>query len=425
MTLGQTEELICMIGRHQWTRLQKPGTKPSVCDIHRNQTLTEGEVPERDWEDNEEKRLRQLDSLLRTKGISLSEFEEATIKKVKSWQAMHKDDSGEAIVTDLIGIEFSPAWENGPAWPVVQPGPDVELAAPSAAPRPSNGWLTAAVLPDIQAGFWRDPDTSELVPTHDEKALDVVRAILDEVKPDRIVFNGDNADFPEFGRYRKTPTFVNTTQATVNFLTSFAANLRQDHPTIPMHWLAGNHEERLPNYIIDNASVAFGLRRGRPAPDEWPVFSVPHLCRFDKSQVTFVPGYPASEVWLNDNFRIVHGDKVTSNGMTAKKFLDNERVSTNYGHIHRREHMEKTRHTRNGPRTIGAYSFGCLCRIDGAVPSTKGGYDLLGRPLVRAEDWQQGFGLVHYEPEGQQRFTVESIAIWNGWARYGDKEYSA
>src|SRR3954463_11488206 len=101
-----------MIGRHPWTRLQKPGNKPSVCDIHRNQTLTEGEAPERDWEDNEEKRLRQLDSLLRTKGISLSEFEEATIKKVKSWQAMHKDESGEAIVTDLIGIEFSPAWEN-------------------------------------------------------------------------------------------------------------------------------------------------------------------------------------------------------------------------------------------------------------------------------------------------------------------------
>lgn len=427
MSVGELETLVCMVGgRHEWSRTTRPGRKPASCDIHRTAIDETAAPAEREWASDEARRLHQLDALLQTKGISLSELEEATIKKVKSWQTFHKDQAGEAVVTDLIGIEFSPAWESGPAWPVVQPGPTFKSVTPRAARAPSkDGWETALILPDIQIGFWRDPDTQDLIPTHDEAALSVARAVLRDLKPDRVVMNGDNADLPEFSRYRKTPTFALTTQATINRCTEFGAEIRSDAPQADIEWLAGNHEERFPNFIIDNAAAAYGLRRGRPVPEDWPVLSIPYLCRFDETDIKFVPGYPANEVWLNDNFRIVHGDKVTSNGMTAKKYLDNERVSTNYGHIHRREHMEKTRHTRYGPRTIGAYSFGCLCRIDGAVPSTKGGYDLMGRPLVRAEDWQQGFGIIHYEPKGQMRFVVESIPIWGGWTRYNGKEYTS
>jgi len=414
-------------GRHEWARPIKPGRKPASCDIHRFAVDEDPDPPVRDWDENEEKRLRQLDALLKTKGISLSELEEATIKKVKSWQAMHKnDDTGEAIVTDLIGIEFSPAWESGPVWPVVQPGPEIASVPPKASrPKRPDGWLTSVVLPDIQMGYLRDPDTDLLVPYHDESALTVVRSVIRDIKPDRVVMNGDNLDFPEIGKYRKHPNFVRTTQAAINRMTQFCVDLRTDAPFADIDWLAGNHEERLPNYIIDNAVAAFGIRRGRPTPDDWPVLSVPYLCRLDESNVNFIPGYPASEIWLNDNFQIVHGDKVTSNGLTAKKFLDGARASVCYGHVHRREHMEKTRHTRNGPRTVGAYSFGCLCRIDGAVPSTKNGNDLMGRPMIRAEDWQQGFGVIHYESKGRQRFSVESVAIWDGWCRYQGKEYSA
>ena len=57
------------------------------------------------------------------------------------------------------------------------------------------------------------------------------------------------------------------------------------------------------------------------------------------------------------------------------------------------------------------------------VPSTKGGYDLDGRPVPVVEDWQQGFSVVRYEP-GDGRFTYHNVAIHDGWAMWNGKEYS-
>jgi hypothetical protein len=137
-----------------------------------------------------------------------------------------------------------------------------------------------------------------------------------------------------------------------------------------------------------------------------------------------MPGYPASHVWITDKLKVIHGDKVASGGSTAHKYLATEKVSVIYGHIHRREWAERTRDDHDGPSTILAASPGCLARIDGAVPSTKGGVDLDGRPVVRHEDWQQGLAVIPYNPE-DGRFVYEQIAIHDGWSMWRGKEYSA
>jgi hypothetical protein len=279
------------------------------------------------------------------------------------------------------------------------------------------------VLPDIQIGYYRD-NSDELYPTHDEDALAVALELVADAHPDRVVLIGDNLDLPELSRFRLAPTFQRTTQATVDRAGRFAAELRAAvGPDCEIDWIAGNHEERLPNYILDNARAAFGLRRSN-TPGSWPVLSVPHLCRLDDHNIKYVPGWPAQEVWINDRLRVIHGDKVSSNGSTAHRYLDAERVSTIYGHIHRREWAERTRHSRSGPRTVLAASPGCLCRVDGAVPSTKGGIDLDGIPLTRYEDWQQGIAIVHFE-SGDGRFVYEQVAIHDGWAMRCGREYSA
>jgi hypothetical protein len=100
------------------------------------------------------------------------------------------------------------------------------------------------------------------------------------------------------------------------------------------------------------------------------------------------------------------------------------KTSVIYGHIHRREWAERTRDDHDGARTILAASPGCLARIDGAVPSTRGGHDLDGRPLYRAEDWQQGLSVVEYIP-GDGEFNLEMIPIRDGWARWRGKDYVA
>jgi hypothetical protein len=96
-----------------------------------------------------------------------------------------------------------------------------------------------------------------------------------------------------------------------------------------------------------------------------------------------------------------------------------------YGHIHRSEIAWKTRLDYDGAKTIMAASPGCLARIDGAVPSTKGGTDLDGRPISVTEDWQQGLGVVYYQDGGENRFSYENMHIYNGWGMYNGVEYRA
>ena len=116
------------------------------------------------------------------------------------------------------------------------------------------------------------------------------------------------------------------------------------------------------------------------------------------------------------------GDLIASGGSTAHKYLAREKTSVIYGHIHRREWAERTREDHDGPKTTMAASPGCLARIDGVVPSTKGGMDLDGRPVVRHEDWQSGFAVVDYE-EGDGRFVYHQVAIHDGWCRWDGRDY--
>lgn len=365
-------------------------------------------------------RLRRLDDLLRNKGIDLDDLEKANIKAVKFWQTAYKDNEGEGQVLDLAGITISPAWDTGPQWPVITQGKRYTVPRKTPRRRVGKGWQTAVVVPDIQIGYFRGPG-DELVAIHDERAVSILVQAIGDIQPDRVIFHGDNADFVEFGRYRLTPAFARTTQATIDRCTLLGAQVRDIAPGAVQEWLEGNHEWRLPAFILDNAKAAFALKRGME-PKDWPVLSMPHLCRFDEHGVTYVPGYPANKVWINDRLKVIHGHKVNSRGSTAPRYLDDERVSTIYGHVHRREWAERTRETRDGPRTILAASFGCLCRLDGSVPSTKGGSDLEGQPVQVVEDWQQGFGVVHYKA-GDGDFYIEPVSIFDGRSRYRDTEY--
>lgn len=314
--------------------------------------------------------------------------------------------------------------EGGPQWPVIQTGPPIKISAPKKKPRKlQDNWQHAVILPDVQIGFYRDL-ANELHPTHDEAALSVALQIVSDVQPDVVVIIGDTIDLPELGRFRYSPPFAQTTQASIDRLTIWLAEIRAAASDAEIVYLAGNHEERLPNYLMDNAMASFGIKRGASPPEDWPVLSIPFLCRLEEVGVEFFPGYPANVYWLNDRLRVIHGVRVCSTGSTVHRYLNDERVSTIVGHIHRREWGERTRATRRGARTILAASPGCLCRVDGKVPSTKAGIDLNGVPMTSYEDWQQGLAVVRYQ-EGDGPFLYEPISIFDGWAAWRDKEYTS
>lgn len=364
--------------------------------------------------------LGRLADLLERQGISVDEI--GTVNRVSVYQSLTKNQDGDAEVHDLLGVQFSPSWEAGPQFDPVRQGPPVRVTVrvPKKAKNP-DGYETAVILPDIQIGYFRNSD-GVLEPTHDEDALAVALAIVRDVQPDKVVLVGDNVDAPEFGKYRLSPAYALTTQASIDRATTLSAELRACAPDAEIVWLAGNHEERLVNATLDNLKAAFGLRRGN-SKHELPVLSIPYLCRFDEYGITYLPGYPASSYWINEKIKVIHGDKVRSGGSTAHAYLNNSKCSVLYGHIHRREWAERSRDDYDGPKTILAASPGTLARCDGSVPSTKGGLDLDGRPLPIVEDWQQGVGVVTYEP-GDGRFWYEQVAIHQGEALFRGTLYS-
>ena len=364
--------------------------------------------------------LGRLADLLERQGISVDEI--GTVNRVSVYQSLTKNQDGDAEVHDLLGVQFSPSWEAGPQFDPVRQGPPVRVTVrvPKKAKNP-DGYETAVILPDIQIGYFRNSD-GVLEPTHDEDALAVALAIVRDVQPDKVVLVGDNVDAPEFGKYRLSPAYALTTQASIDRATTLSAELRACAPDAEIVWLAGNHEERLVNATLDNLKAAFGLRRGN-SKHELPVLSIPYLCRFDEYGITYLPGYPASSYWINEKIKVIHGDKVRSGGSTAHAYLNNSKCSVLYGHIHRREWAERSRDDYDGPKTILAASPGTLARCDGSVPSTKGGLDLDGRPLPIVEDWQQGIGVVTYEP-GDGRFWYEQVAIHQGEALFRGTLYS-
>lgn len=364
--------------------------------------------------------LGKIADLLDRQGISVDEV--GKINRVSLYQSLTKNDDGEAEVHDLVGLQFSPAWETGPDWSPVCQSPAVKITVrlPKAEPKP-DGYETAVILPDMQIGYYRNMD-GELEPTHDEQAIRLALAIVAASRANKVILVGDNIDAPEFGKYRLSPAFAQTTQASIDRATTLCAELRAAAPEAEITWLAGNHEERIVAAQLDNLKAAFGIRRGN-SKHEFPVLSVPYLCRFDEYGIRYLPGYPAGSYWVNEKLRVIHGDKVRSNGSTAHAYLATSKTSVIYGHIHRREWAERSREDFDGAKTIMAASPGTLARCDGSVPSTKGGLDLDGRPLPITEDWQQGLGVVTYQP-GDGEFWYEQVAIHSGKAWWRGRMFS-
>jgi predicted phosphodiesterase len=364
--------------------------------------------------------LGKIADLLERNGIDVDDV--GKVARMNLWQMGYVDKDGEAQTQDLVGVSLSPSWAEGPQWPVVQPGPIYKLPTSTMKPVKVDGWQTCVILPDIQIGFYRNA-AGELEPIHDEAALRVALAIVKAERPDVVVMVGDNLDLAEMSKYRLTAPYAQTTQATIDRGALLVAEVRAVAPDARIMWIEGNHEARLPNTLIDNARAAFGLRRGNTFAEP-PVMSVPFLCRFDEYGIEYLPGYPASKFWVNERLRVIHGHKVKSGGSTAHSYLATEKTSVVFGHVHRREYASRAREDHDGPKEIMAASPGCLCRVDGVVPSTKGGYDLDGRPVPTVEDWAQGLAVVKYEP-GDGRFVYNNIAIHEGWALWNGREYKA
>lgn len=308
-----------------------------------------------------------------------------------------------------------------PAWPVIQPGPAHTIATPKKTSTPLGGqWKTAVLASDTQIGF-RELDTG-LDPFHDDRAISILLDIVDIERPEQTVLMGDILDLAGQGRWAQEAAFARTTQPAIDRGTRLGAELRGRTPG-EIVWIEGNHEKRLQNFVETNAVSAFGLRKGN-LPDSWPVMSLPNLLRLDEANIRYMDAYPASHWWVNDRLRCEHGTKANSSGSTAAQYMnDTPHISRAHGHHHRLEVQSKTTYDRMGKIKSVAISPGCLCRVDGAVPSVNGAIGASGKPAEVFENWQQGVVVIRYKDDGE--FFWNLVQIEDGRAIYEGQELIA
>lgn len=348
----------------------------------------------------------KLDELLDT-----ANTDPAAVKsmRVATWDGMIKNADNEPEIVRQYGVRLESArW--APSWPVVQQPAPIQVNFDLAYRYKSRDEQVAVILPDTQIGYRYYTDTEEYDPFHDEAAIDVALSLVENIHPDKVVLLGDFLDLPNFGTFEQEATFARTTQRALDYgyklLCTLRALVGEQCEIVIME---GNHDRRLEKMVTRNAMEAFGLRRADDISG-WPVLSLPHLLRLGELGISYIGGYPAGSYWINDRLKCIHGSLVRSGGSTAKAVVDAERASVIFGHIHRIETHYKTSDVREGGTTRLAHTPGCLCRIDGAVPSAKGSTDLSGRPIRHYEDWQQGLSVVTYQ-DGDAPFNLESVFI--------------
>lgn len=314
---------------------------------------------------------------------------------------------------------------NEPAWEPVDRAQPIVLAAPKkVVPKKSKHQVHIA-LPDPQIGY-RVID-GKWDPFHDERAMDValqITAFVEETdRIDTVINLGDFLDLPAQGRFEQEAGFASTTQSAFDRGHLFLQEQRQAAgPKAKIVLVEGNHDRRMEKFIVTNMLSAFGLKRANTK--ELPAMSIPFLLRLDEIGVEYIDAYPAGAYWITDNLRAIHGNKARSNGSTAAAYTNAmPHISTIFGHSHRLEIQSKTVFNGAGPIKSAAISPGCLCRVDGAVPSVNGSTHIDGSPAQHFEDWQQGVAVITVEPNGD--YYTELVQIKEGVAWFRGKKFTS
>ncbi len=274
-------------------------------------------------------------------------------------------------------------------------------------------YQSALILSDAQIGFIRDLHTDKLKPMHDRNALSITLKVAKDTQPNQIIINGDMLDLSDWSdKFLQSPEFSFLLQKGLIELGWWISQFHNVAPNAKISFIPGNHEQRMERGIIRNFPLAFGLKSLDNIDAKFPLLSLQNMIKFDKFDLHWEKQYPYGEIWLNPKTRISHG-KVIAQGSGATAVKVNKLSNNNeiFGHIHRIETAVKTVYDHQNSYSVGAYSFGCLCKTDGSVPSN-----------IPNVNWQQGFGMVTYNEKEEY---IETILIKNKKAIYDKKIYLA
>ena len=217
------------------------------------------------------------------------------------------------------------------------------------------------------------------VPYHDPFAWRAFLARLEDVKPDRLIINGDFADFLSVSLHEDgspAPDFAVEVEA----VRAELARLRKTMGKRPIHYIEGNHEHRYVRYVAKKAPTL----RGR---ETWQ--SALGLVDFAITSTKY------GEVFKIGHLGFTHG--VYAGDAYAKQHLLRYGTSLVIGHCHRAQiHTIPVAGPEGSQHVRGGFGIPCLCPVDEASY------------LKGPTGWTQGHGEFYIERESG-RFTADVV----------------
>ncbi len=237
-------------------------------------------------------------------------------------------------------------------------------------------------------------------PLQDDAAVSVFLRTVEELRPSRVVLNGDLPDLLAVSKY---PKDVRATWKLHEEAVAFHGFLRALEEVMPadaaLIEIDANHsgdgmESRWWRYLSDRIPELLTTREARERMS-YPTWWHPGWSRIQM----------APELVIANELLITHGTYVRrGGGMSARAHGESYLASVMHGHTHRQgSSMRRVPAVGSrGEQVIRTFETGCMCRLDP-------GY-------VTVPDWTQGFAVV---VEGEDRYAVELVTVEDGAACVG------
>jgi len=240
-----------------------------------------------------------------------------------------------------------------------------------------------------------------IVPTHDTRAMEFVKAYCADKRPDHIVCLGDMVDFAELSKFRPDSDHFLRPHLThaLQVVHEFYAQLRCDCPKAKIVEIDSNHSQRIKSRLFEHLPQVYGIRRAGEA-SKYPLLTYPYLANLEAVGVEFVSGYPAAEYRIDGDIMFTHGLKIGKDA--ARKLADDyQGIHAIQGHTHKASSYFYTDY--NG-KLCSAHTCGVLCKITGEVPSAASAVTDENVVASKYELWTNSIIVIKYDESGYREF---------------------
>jgi predicted phosphodiesterase len=233
----------------------------------------------------------------------------------------------------------------------------------------------------------------------DRPAVDAFLADVKSLNPDEIVLNGDIVECGGFLAQHHALGYVAQTeysfQQDIAAANWFLDELGEAAPRAQIHFISGNHDERVSRWIVDQT-----MRHGRDSEFLMSLLAPQVLLRLEERGIAFycrgehhLPGLPPGWIKLGNCF-FTH--ELSGGKNAARSSLQSVAANVVFGHTHQEDAATIV---LPGVGIVKAWNPGCLCER---------------QPLWRHSNptsWSHGYAVQFCEGENLMHVNVP---IWEG-----------